>query len=85
MWNIQLKKLNVMKAFELSIGTVILRFYLMMMIVVVAGFVGQWWLAALALPVFLITILGVCFGKAENTDASIKTLGDRPSVQKKAV
>lgn len=52
-----------MKPFELSLGAMLMRYYLMMMIVVAAGFTGHWWLSALALPVFLSTIMGVRFGK----------------------
>lgn len=63
-----------MKAFELNIGTVIARFYLMMAVVVVAGFIGQWWLASLALPIFLSIMLGITFGKNKKQVASIKNM-----------
>ncbi len=52
-----------MKSFELGLGTMLLRYYLMMMIIIAAGFIGEWWLAILSLPVFLSTILGISFGK----------------------
>ena len=42
-----------MKFFEANFVTVIKRFYLMMAVVVIAGFTGVWWLAVLALPIFL--------------------------------
>ena len=48
-----------MKAFELNLGTMLLRYYLMMLVILAAGFTGQWWLAALGLPIFLSTILGL--------------------------
>ncbi len=52
-----------MKVFNLSVGTIIARFYLMMLIVIAAGFLGQWWLAVLAFPVFLSIMFGLTFGK----------------------
>ena len=50
-----------MKTFHLQIGTTVLRLYLMMLVVIVAGFSGVWALAFLALPIFLFTLLGVEF------------------------
>ncbi len=43
---------------KLSIGTTILRYYLLIAVVLVAGFTGVWLLALLALPIFLSAILG---------------------------
>ena len=60
-----------MKAFGLGLGTMLLRYYLMMLVVVAAGFIGQWWLAILALPIFLSTILGVKFGNADKAEANV--------------
>ena len=48
-----------MKVFELRLSTLLLRYYLMMMIIIAAGFIGQWWLAILGLPIFLSSILGL--------------------------
>ncbi len=50
-----------MKAFEASLTTVVLRFYLMVGVVILAGFTGQWWLAILALPIFLSSMMCVKF------------------------
>ena len=59
---------------KLNIGTVIIRFYLMMAIVIIGGFTGQWWIAILALPVFLSTMMAVKFNintpKKKTTRAS---------------
>ncbi len=44
--------------FELSIRGIILRFYLMMLVVIVAGFSGQWWLALFGLPILLSVMVG---------------------------
>ena len=43
--------------FKLSFAGVVMRFYLMMAVVIIAGFSGQWWLAILALPIFLSGIM----------------------------
>lgn len=43
--------------FKLSFAGVVVRFYLMMAVVILAGFSGLWWLAILALPIFLSGIL----------------------------
>ena len=51
-------KAKIMKQFNINIVTMILRFYLMMMVVIIAGFIGQWWLAILAFPIFLSSMLG---------------------------
>lgn len=48
-----------MKILNASFTTVVMRYYLMMSIVIVAFFIGQPLLAYLALPVFLMAILGV--------------------------
>lgn len=47
--------------FNSRMDTVVLRYYLMMLIVIIAGISGQIWLSALAFPVFLSAILGVKF------------------------
>lgn len=50
-----------MKLLDLSITTLMLRFYLLMAIVIVAGFLGYWSLALLALPVFFSALMGIRF------------------------
>jgi hypothetical protein len=49
--------------YNLSIGAVILRFYLMMGVVILAGFTGQWWLSILALPILLSIMTGFSLKK----------------------
>ena len=53
--------MNKLKPFSLSFGTTILRFYLMMGVIIVAGFTGYWLLGLLALPIFLSVLLGIGF------------------------
>ncbi|MEZ5057966.1 MAG: hypothetical protein R2879_13110 [Saprospiraceae bacterium] len=52
--------------YNLSIGAVILRFYLMMGVVILAGFTGQWWLSILALPILLSIMTGFSLKKKGN-------------------
>jgi hypothetical protein len=52
-----------MKMLSLSIDTLIWRYYLMMLIVIVAGFSGLWLLSILALPVLFSCLMGLEFGK----------------------
>jgi len=47
--------------FNLSLGTVLLRFYFMMGVVIAAGFSGYWLIGLLALPIFLSIMLGITF------------------------
>lgn len=49
------------KFFNLNFGTVLLRFYLMMGVVIAAGFSGFWLIGLLALPIFLSIMLGLSF------------------------
>ena len=61
-----------MKAFEAKFTTVIMRFYLMMAVVIVAGFTGFWWLAVLALPIFLSSMMCVkFFDKKESNNGKL--------------
>ena len=53
--------MNNLKAFDLNFGTVVLRFYLMMAVVITAGFTGLWLLGLLALPIFISIMMGVNF------------------------
>lgn len=48
-----------MRVFEANVKTIIFRFYLMMAVVLTAFFSGQFWLAIIALPLFLSALLGV--------------------------
>ncbi len=64
-----------MRCFSLSFDKVIIRFYLMMGCILIAGFTGYYFLAILALPIFLSTILGVSFSKP--------TFATKPARQRK--
>ena len=52
-----------MKYFGIGFDAVIIRFYLMMFIVIAAVVTGVYWVAILALPVFLSCMLGIQFSK----------------------
>jgi hypothetical protein len=45
--------------FEAGWDTVILRFFLMMSVIIVGVFSGQYWMAALGLPLFLSAMMAV--------------------------
>jgi len=60
-----------MKLLNLSLATLIFRFYLMMAIIIIAGFSGLWILSVLALPVFFSALMGVRF----NTHMTIRKPG----------
>ncbi|MEK7254601.1 MAG: hypothetical protein AAB316_07650 [Bacteroidota bacterium] len=52
-----------MKPYEIDFAKVLIRFYLMMAVIIVAGFTHQWWLASVGFLIFLATMLGVAFKK----------------------
>jgi hypothetical protein len=59
-----------MQYFNISLVTVMIRFYLMMGVVIGSLFAGLPWLCILALPIFLSVILGVNF-KKETTKQTV--------------
>jgi hypothetical protein len=71
-----------MKLLDLNITTLMLRFYLLMAIVIAAGFSGYWSLALLALPVFFSALMGISFSrtKMEKRNSTVKA----PGMQKQA-
>ncbi|RMG80520.1 MAG: hypothetical protein D6714_14470 [Bacteroidetes bacterium] len=56
-----------MKPFALNVKTFVLRLYLMMALVLIGGFSGQWLIALLGLPVFLSAMFGIKFGATKDT------------------
>lgn len=50
-----------MKMFDLDFGTILLRFYLMMLLVIVGVLTKFWVLPLLALPLFLSIMMGISF------------------------
>ncbi|MEM6379998.1 MAG: hypothetical protein AAF705_17515, partial [Bacteroidota bacterium] len=65
--------------FNISLITVMLRFYLMMAVVIGSLFAGVPWLCILALPIFLSIMLGVTFKQ----DAPQKTQHKKVKTQHK--
>lgn len=45
--------------FEAGWDTVIIRFFLMMAAIIVGVFIGQYWMAALGLPIFLSAMMAI--------------------------
>lgn len=65
-----------MEFFTLSIDKIVFRYFLMMAAVIVGVFTGQFWLAALGLPIFLSAILGLSFtsSKKAKNPAALRTV-----------
>lgn len=55
-----------MKQFGISVSTMIIRFYLMVIIVIIAGFLQQWWISLIGGAIFLSSMLGLVWKKKKN-------------------
>jgi len=72
-----------MQAFESNFENVVKRFFLMMAVVLIGGFSGQWWLAVLALPIFLSAILSVSFfPQKEKEGKEVRMKSERKAMKK---
>jgi hypothetical protein len=49
---------------NLTIGECVVSYFLMMAVIILAGFIGQWWIAGFGLLLFLRGITGFCALKA---------------------
>ena len=75
-----------MKPFSLSLSAWVFRLYLMMAVIIFAGFTGAWWLALLAVPIFASALMGVSIsfkGKKQATE-KVVNLNSSGQIQKKA-
>ena len=63
-----------MNFFELPVDKLILRFYLMMAIIIAAGFTGQWWIAPLGFFVFIGCITGMKFRQKAGEPAQARRM-----------
>ncbi|MBI1225520.1 MAG: hypothetical protein GC192_09825 [Bacteroidetes bacterium] len=52
----------------MNFAQMLIRYYVMMMVIIIAGFTGQWWLAGLSLFIFLGAIMGAKFEKAKKVE-----------------
>ncbi|MCC6725578.1 MAG: hypothetical protein IT258_13810 [Saprospiraceae bacterium] len=59
-----------MKLFELNFAQMLIRYYLMMMVIIIAGFIGQWWLAGLSFFIFLSALTGAKLYESRKKAAS---------------
>ncbi|MEM8908574.1 MAG: hypothetical protein AAGD05_12055 [Bacteroidota bacterium] len=59
---------------SIGLGTVCARFFLMMAVIIAAGFSGYWGWAILGLPIFLSAILGVSVRFTDQKAERIKKL-----------
>lgn len=62
-----------MKLFELSLTGMIIRFYLMMTAILIAGFTGIWAIGLIALPIFMSALTGLEIKKAPKNVAKQNT------------
>ena len=69
--------LNDMKFFEASVGTIVGRFYLMMAVIIVAGFIDQWWIAIFAFPIMISAIAGISFKSGKASASERKYIKER--------
>jgi len=60
-----------MTVFNSDFSKVMIRFYIMMAVIIAAGFSGMWYLGLLGLPIFLSAILGIKPETKLDTDAKI--------------
>lgn len=60
-----------MKPFSLGLGTLVLRFYAMMAVVILGGFTGQYWIMVFALPIFLSAMMGIKMGGKKNETKTV--------------
>ena len=69
-----------MKYFEASFAQVVIRFYLMIAIALIAGFANIPWLGLLCVPIFLSAMMGIKFdpGAKNKNTASPKILTSKP-------
>lgn len=60
------KQNSITMSFEpnLTIGECVVSYFLMMAVIIIAGFIGQWWIAGFGLLFFLRGITGFCAVKA---------------------
>jgi ABC-type xylose transport system permease subunit len=75
-------KLSFMRYFAIGIDGLFIRFILMMACVIIGGFIGQFWIAGFALPIFLSAMLGISFRRGSTTES--KNMNTTGSDAKKA-
>ena len=63
-----------MQPFSLSLTGWIFRFYLMMAVIIAAGFTANWWLALFAVPIFASAMMGVSFSYGKKGSGSDKVV-----------
>ena len=70
--------------FKLSIVGIVKRFFLLMAVVIVSGFSGQWWLSILALPILLSAMTGATIKSNNGNVTTMKKRQEIPNQLKKA-
>lgn len=57
-----------MKLYATNVGEMVIRFYLMMAIIIIAGFTKQWWLAAIGFVLFFGALVGAKIKKVNSEE-----------------
>lgn len=73
-----------MTYFTASIQTIVLRFFLMMAIIIVAIFAGVPYLAILSLPVFISAMVGLSFQLPKATESASTRQINKRTVSRRA-
>ena len=73
-----------MKFLSLDLSTLLIRFYLMMLVIIVPFFIGIPWLAFLALPIFFSALMGVKFNRSVFAAKKVTQKTTRPESSKKS-
>ena len=71
-----------MKYFQASFANVLIRFYLMIAVALVAGFANIPWLGLLCIPIFLTAMMGIKFdrGTTNKKANSDKMFSSKPTM-----
>lgn len=73
-----------MKFHSLDLSTLLIRFYLVMLVVIVPIFIGIPWLAILSLPIFFSALMGVKFNRSAFAAKKAKQKMSRPDSNAKS-
>ena len=77
-------KFNHFVMFKLGFHIVILRYYLMMLIAIIAVYTGQAWLIAVAMAVAISAVLGYRFGGTEEEGKVVRMETSPEKTERKA-
>ncbi len=74
-----------MKLYATNVGEMVLRFYAMMAVILIAGFTHQWWLGVVGFVIFFGTLVGAKVFDKEKSEEGGTITPLRPSERRKAM